>query len=250
MSTETQKKYGIFNCPNCGAGAGRDSVSCPYCRSSLATRVCATCFGAVSVGMLNCPWCGAGTEPDQHASPAAVKCPRCTVDLREVTVGGHQLRECTTCGGLWVKKDMFQDICTREEEQEAVIGLGEHAEPPGVLPGKGDGRVYIPCPDCGKLMNRQQFAGCSHVIVDLCREHGVWFDRHELRQIVQFIRDGGLKKSREREKLKIEDEKSRLRGQQASLLSGLSPANERAFIACSWKEDTDSLLRILSSMLR
>ncbi len=249
MSVETHEKYGIFNCPNCGAAAGPESVSCTYCGSSLATRVCASCFGAVSIGMHHCPWCGAGTKTGQPASPAKVKCPRCAVDLCEVTVGGHRLRECKGCGGLWVNKDAFQDICTREEEQEAVLGFDAQPELGNATSGNASKRVYVPCPECRKLMNRQQFAGCSRVIVDLCREHGVWFDRQELHQIVRFIREGGLKKSREREKRKLEDEKARLRRQQVSPLSGLTPANEGAFIASSWKEDTDSLLRVLSSMM-
>ena len=51
---------------------------------------------------------------------------------------------------------------------------------------------YLPCPVCGKLMNRINFANFSSVIVDVCREHGTWFDRDELRRIVEFIRAGGI----------------------------------------------------------
>ena len=35
-------------------------------------------------------------------------------------------------------------------------------------------------------MNRVQFANCSHVIVDVCKPHGTWFDRDELRRIVEL----------------------------------------------------------------
>jgi hypothetical protein len=45
-------------------------------------------------------------------------------------------------------------------------------------------------------MNRVNFARCSGVIVDVCRLHGTWFDRDELRHIVEFIRGGGLDKAR------------------------------------------------------
>ena len=41
---------------------------------------------------------------------------------------------------------------------------------------------YIPCPICHELMNRVNFANFSGVIVDVCREHGTWFDRDELRR--------------------------------------------------------------------
>src|SRR5581483_10169670 len=58
---------------------------------------------------------------------------------------------------------------------------------------------YVPCPVCQALMNRVNFAGCSHVIVDVCGKHGTWFDKDELRKVIEFIRGGGLDKSRAQE---------------------------------------------------
>jgi Zn-finger nucleic acid-binding protein len=63
-------------------------------------------------------------------------------------------------------------------------------------------------------MNRVNFARCSGVIVDVCKGHGTWFDRDELRRIVEFIRGGGLDASRAREKREIEEERQRLRQEQ------------------------------------
>jgi len=60
-------------------------------------------------------------------------------------------------------------------------------------------RAYIPCPECGKIMNPKQFAGCSGIIIDCCRTHGNWFDRRELQQVVVFIQKGGMMKSRKLE---------------------------------------------------
>jgi Zn-finger nucleic acid-binding protein len=54
---------------------------------------------------------------------------------------------------------------------------------------------YIPCPICHELMNRVQFAKCSHIVVDVCSSHGTWFDKDELQRGVQFIRAGGLQKA-------------------------------------------------------
>ena len=78
-------------------------------------------------------------------------------------------------------------------------------------------RAYIPCPDCGKLMNRRNFAGCSGIVVDWCKDHGIWFDRNELKQAVQFIRGGGLRKSREVEKAKLLEQKLHLKEEQRNL---------------------------------
>ena len=249
MTEQPREEFGIFNCPNCGAAAGPESVSCTYCGSSLATRVCASCYGAVSVGMHHCPWCGAGTADGQQTVAADRQCPRCAQKLSQVNVGGHPIQECTRCGGLWVDSSTFQEICTHKEEQEAVLGF--EAEPDQIpVPETAGGRMYVPCPECGKLMNREQFAGCSHIVVDWCRQHGAWFDRHELRRIVSFIQSGGLKKAREREKLKIEDEKARLRQKQLNLSVVSQSSIEAAVLGEGWKEDPDSMVRLLSSLWR
>jgi Zn-finger nucleic acid-binding protein len=59
-------------------------------------------------------------------------------------------------------------------------------------------------------MNRMNFAHCSGVVVDVCRGHGTWFDRDELRQIVEFIRAGGLELARQKEKRVIQLEREEL----------------------------------------
>lgn len=195
--------------------------------------------------MKHCPWCGAGAREGEFVSVER-KCPHCAQKLSQVNLSRHTVLECLRCGGLWVDKATFQDICTGQEEQEAVLAFHDGADNPAAAQPTASSRVYIPCPECGTLMNRQNFAGCSRVILDWCREHGAWFDRSELHQIVTFIRSGGLKKAREREKRQLEDEKAHVRQQQLSL-SARTPAS--AVVSASlWSEDSDTLLKVLSSL--
>jgi Zn-finger nucleic acid-binding protein len=63
-------------------------------------------------------------------------------------------------------------------------------------------------------MNRINFARCSGVIVDVCKGHGTWFDKQELTRIVEFIREGGLEASRQKERAQIEEERRQLRNDQ------------------------------------
>jgi Zn-finger nucleic acid-binding protein len=73
-------------------------------------------------------------------------------------------------------------------------------------------------------MHRVNFAQCSGVVVDVCREHGTWFDRDELMHIVQFIRAGGLELSRDRRRAELAEEERRVRRmRQAS--ANVDPAN-------------------------
>ncbi len=230
MQTDRKNTANTFNCPNCGAAAASDSVQCPYCHSGIATRVCPSCFGPVAVGMQHCPSCGSKTEGTPLGQPTTLQCPRCRKKLSVVSAGAHQLHECPECGGLWVSAADFQEICTRLEDQEAVLAIHTGTEVSPDSAARLAQRAYVPCPECGRLMNRKNFAGCSGIVLDWCRDHGCWFDRRELQLIITFIRNGGLRKSRERELARIQDEKLQLRAQQYTMntlagLAGVEPVS-------------------------
>lgn len=66
---------------------------------------------------------------------------------------------------------------------------------------------YIPCPECGVLMNRRNFGGTSGIIVDVCSVHGTWFDAGELAAVLAFVESGGPvqpKRPEPREPRKVE----------------------------------------------
>jgi hypothetical protein len=91
----------------------------------------------------------------------------------------------------------FQQICEDRERQEAVLGW--LCLPGLLLPRRectcvpGVRATDEPSQLCGMLRHRHRW----------CKEHGNWFDHNELRQVVEFIQAGGLKKSREREKARL-----------------------------------------------
>jgi Zn-finger nucleic acid-binding protein len=126
-----------------------------------------------------------------------------------VKVGSVILDECSRCGGLWVDASSFHRICQETEEQTMVLQAtsSSSARPSETAPAQR----YWPCPECRRLMNRQNFARVSGIIVDVCKGHGVWFNQGELRRIVEFIREGGMSRARERERADLEDERARLR---------------------------------------
>jgi len=236
------------NCPNCGAAVAPDSPSCGYCGSALSVRVCPSCFGAVSVGMMHCPHCGARVVNSKPQKSKSLSCPRCERSLALTTVGKHSLHVCHSCGGLWLDRQTFQIICSREEEHEAVIGF----KPPlkqKAAARKGKQRVYIPCPECGKLMNHKNFSGCSGIVLDWCRDHGNWFDRHELQRIVTFIRNGGLRMARERERSRMRDREARLRLREFQ--SAVQGARFNSDISGQkFRLSGDPLLKFLGQMFR
>ena len=166
------------------------------------------------IGSRHCPHCGAAAAPATAAELSVLKCPRCKIDMSSITLGTTAMRECETCAGLWVEVAAFENICADREQQSAVLGAASPAPAHQSPSGDPDKIRYVPCPQCGQLMNRINFARCSGVIVDVCKGHGTWFDRDELSGIVQFIRGGGLEVSRQKEKTELEFERQQLRAEQ------------------------------------
>jgi len=129
--------------------------------------------------------------------------------MQAVVIGTTHLRECPKCEGIWADTDSLQKICADREQQTAVLGI------PSSLPMTENdfekNLRYVPCPVCTKLMNRVAFAHCSRVVVDVCRAHGTWFDKDELRRIVEFIRAGGLDQARADQIDELERKRQQLR---------------------------------------
>jgi Zn-finger nucleic acid-binding protein len=220
-----------LNCPMCGAAAATEATHCPYCDSRLATIACPSCFGMMFLGSRHCPHCGElGARRNSTDAGSTLHCPRCQIRLEQVALGETaRLLECPRCDGLWVEAEAFERICADREQQSAVLGAASHVVSHAAgLEANGGAVRYVPCPQCGQLMNRLNFARCSGVIIDLCKGHGTWFDREELRRIVEFIRAGGLETSRMREKEQISEERRRLKEDQfaasarADLLTGMT----------------------------
>ncbi len=160
------------------------------------------------LGAKFCSHCGARADRTEVDPSTQHRCPRCRVNLELVSVGAMKLKECPRCEGIWADAASLDQICSDREKQAAVLGL------PGAAP-EADATAmetvrYVPCPVCGKLMNRVNFANCSHVVVDVCKAHGTWFDKDELRRIVEFIRAGGLDAARAKEIAELEAQRREL----------------------------------------
>lgn len=199
-----------LQCPNCGANVVEDAVRCDYCRSVLTLAACPFCFGAVFKGMKHCPNCGKAIDRHDATSSLKSMCPCCELLLKPADIGGTRISECDICGGIWLDTASFQKICESREQQERVMIYNPSTDSAKPQTEIRAGKFYIPCPECGELMNQKNFAGCSGVVIDVCKAHGIWFERQELQRIVNFIQDGGMHKARERELAKLKEEQNNL----------------------------------------
>lgn len=236
MPAETLK------CPMCGASASSDSSKCSHCGSRLATVACPSCFGMMFRGAKFCSHCGAPARRMEVDPTAPRLCPRCDIDTKAVVVGANRLRECAKCEGLWVDAESLEQIYKDREQQVAILGTAVD------LPLSPNSKIevvrYLRCPVCRVLMNRVHFAKCSHVIVDVCKPHGTWFDKDELRRIVEFIRAGGLDEARAREVRELERKRRQFESTQGAASSGGFLSNNQP----GWSGSTFDLWDIAASV--
>lgn len=143
-----------------------------------------------------CMQCGIAIEP--LAMLAILEndhCPRCGGALRSILVEKYSIIECSACGGIWLPPGTLEDICSNINKRSAVfewLQSRESRHPREFT----DSVVYLSCPRCRDLMVRRNFMGRSGVIIDICKDHGVWLDHAELEKITKFAAAGGLEPPR------------------------------------------------------
>ena len=145
--------------------------------------------------------------------------------MASIMIGTAPVRECGRCEGLWLDTPVFRLICADREQQSIVLGDSSPLTGHQTVIAHEERVRYIPCPHCGQLMNRINFANCSGVVVDVCKAHGTWFDRDELRQIVEFIRGGGMEMSREKVRHEIEFQRGQLRAEEQKVKYRITSVN-------------------------
>jgi Zn-finger nucleic acid-binding protein len=164
-------------------------------------------------GAAFCPSCGAARSRTEESQPHATKCPSCRGDMHWIRIGEVDLLECAACDGTWIEAAAFDRMCTERERQAAIARTAIELKDSSAAAGKAATAPvrYRPCPQCGKMMNRQNFGRLSGTIVDVCNGHGTFLDRGELHQIVKFILEGGFSRMREAELERLKEETRRLR---------------------------------------
>jgi Zn-finger nucleic acid-binding protein len=186
------------------------------------------------------------------------KCPRCVPaksstsnpapELTAHLLGATLLDECGSCGGVWLEAGAFEKLIKNRDQQTTVLSHGGaylELEAYSKRTSALETPRYLPCPDCGQLMNRKNFANSSGVIVDVCKPHGFWFDRDELGRIIQFVNSGGLDESRRRELENLERQMRQKRAEVAGM-STVAVQDASSASVIEWA----SLLRVIVDFFR
>ncbi len=198
----------VVRCSSCGAPRAEGSTSCKFCNADFTLHerdlhtVCPKCFARISDRAGFCSHCGIRLMADMLAGDqSALVCPACDDETRLTSrsIGEVTALECGRCTGLWLGSEAFSHLTDRAADEAMNVELELKAlnRSPADLPPEGRWR-YRSCPVCEKMMNRRHYGRQSGVIVDICKDHGVWFDAEELPRIIAWIRSGGLAKANQR----------------------------------------------------
>jgi Zn-finger nucleic acid-binding protein len=220
-----------MDCVNCGAPLRPKSNICRYCGTLNDTDL-------------------RGVEKRRAGGGASErKCPHCreameTVELR--TDGRMTVERCGSCMGIFFDPGELEDLLdasvsdVQEVDRERLDTLlAEEVDTDRPV-------VYVPCPDCGALMNRRNYGAKAGVIVDICKEHGVWLDGGELGSLMKWLKAGGGKHhgahSAEQERLE-----ERSKRQKEYLARALQPSGPEG---ADRRGDRSSLEGALGALLR
>lgn len=100
------------------------------------------------------------------------------------------VHHCESCHGVWVERELIERLekAVAEAETPPPSSVGLPAEARGLAPTPALPRDYhLPCAVCGTPMDVKAGGG---VVLDVCSEHGVWFEAGKLEPFVTWVRSG------------------------------------------------------------
>src|SRR5690606_7388553 len=136
---------------------------------------------------LHCSGCGYALGLEPIYGHSELGCATCTGTLSCFRAPSGRLYDCSQCGGQFVEQALLKRLLERREVAGALLPRKPRQYNPLAQP-----LMYRACPACRQIMHRRNFGGTSGIILDVCAEHGLWFDTGELPQVLKFVEEGGL----------------------------------------------------------
>ena len=196
---------------------------------------CNNCSAPLPLDSIQCDYCGSRNDTDlkgvhyytTHEIESERICPRCTIKLRTIDLNIHGrflIERCDECLGLFFDPNELEALLEATVSNVFTINRSQLDASKPQWTRNEQSAFYIKCPVCSKIMNRVNFGTNSGVIVDRCKDHGVWLDGGELRHLFEWMKAGGKLLQQERDEQRRREEVRELerenRKQQAQTASG------------------------------
>lgn len=198
----------VVRCSSCGAARQKGRLACTFCGDDFTLHerdlhtVCPECLTRVSDRAKFCHHCATPLFGGETVGDWTSRlCPACAEETRlhSRQLGGKKVSasECDGCAGFWLGNEAFEHLARRARSVQPVsVVTRRKARSRSDVATPLQRAGYRPCPICTELMNRTNYGlkqkrGGSGTLIDVCREHGIWFDATELARILDWLRQGG-----------------------------------------------------------
>ncbi|MDH5480700.1 MAG: zf-TFIIB domain-containing protein [Nitrosomonas sp.] len=163
---------------------------------------CASCSAPLPPYADICDYCGSKHDTNFHGihrytvnRPLSDRiCPHCNEHLQTINLksaGKFFVERCEKCMGVFFDSGELPALLEKSVSHVYEINLKRIDTINQKNYKKNKTVRYIKCPVCHAFMQRTNFASRSGVIVDKCRDHGIWLDGGELLHLMEWKKSGG-----------------------------------------------------------
>jgi Zn-finger nucleic acid-binding protein len=163
---------------------------------------CSNCSAPLRANTNQCSYCGTHNDVDLQSKHAYTViqdsfdrlCPHCEKPLQTIDFDRSStlvIERCSDCFGLFFEPGEIETLF--ENSVVSVFEINLH-----LMDNINKDRYqlksavkYIKCPVCRVFMNRSVFGHRSGVIVDRCKNHGIWLDSGEITHLLEWKKAGG-----------------------------------------------------------
>lgn len=192
---------------------------------------CSNCSAPLPPNSIICEYCGSRNDVDlkgvhyytTHETESERTCPRCSIRLSTIDLkmnGKFLIERCGQCMGLFFDPGELEALLETTVANVFVIDRTRLDSINASGPSAAYPIGYIKCPVCARIMNRVNYGAKSGVIVDRCKDHGVWLDSGELRHLFEWMKAGGKLFDQERHEQQRKEAEQEQRKKQAQPAAG------------------------------
>lgn len=163
---------------------------------------CNHCSAPLPANTNVCSYCGSRNDVDltgRHdyqiiRQQSEKPCPHCQTPLQTIDLnrnGQFLLDRCSHCFGLFFNPGQIETLLDNSVAEVFQINL-QRLDNINRDRFQADKPVkYIKCPVCLEFMHRHVFAYRSGVVIDQCKDHGIWLDSGEISHLLEWKKAGG-----------------------------------------------------------
>jgi Zn-finger nucleic acid-binding protein len=164
---------------------------------------CVSCSAPLPGRSNICKYCGRRNDTDLHGihqytvvRPETERtCPRCNVPLHTINFKTNEkfyIERCDQCMGLFFDSGELEALLEQSVSNVFYVDRLRLDVVNKELYSHDQKMVkYLKCPVGGEYMRRVNFGAKSGVVVDRCRNHGIWLDGGELKRLLEWKKAGG-----------------------------------------------------------